>query len=202
MAEHERWLEVERNLKRMELIPRSPFVPHNFDQWVEFRRGRVEDKKQAQARRLKMFQESMQYPLSGIAHVPIGRAMGGKRFVDGLSTVLALPTRWSPWYTPSEDRPKADWPSAEEMKEEGDERNTSRFGRFLGLPRVTTNDTVTWKQRNYLQPTQFDEVWTLPNAGTYEAQRKKTEAKVMKEMEGMLGHDLMQALDCEVSDSF
>ena len=37
IAEHERWMAVKANLKTMELIPRSPFVPRNFPEWLTHR---------------------------------------------------------------------------------------------------------------------------------------------------------------------
>ena len=195
MAEHERWLEVERNLKRMELIPRSPFVPHTFEEWLHFRSGRLEDEREEQARKLANRRASNVYIQSGIAPVKVRSAMGGRRFVDGRSTVLCMPTMWSPWYSPTETRPQALWPCPEEMKEEGDERNTSRFGRFLGLPRVPGNETVVWKQKHYLPPLPFDDVWRRPNAETFEDMRRQTETDVMEKMVWLLGKSLMDALD-------
>ena len=186
----------------MELIPRSPFVPHNFDEWLSFRRGRVEDDRLDQARRLAHWQESRSYPLSGIAPVVILPAMAGRTFNDGLSTVLWEPTMWSPWYFPTDARPQAPWPCPEEMKEEGDERNTSRFGRFLGLPRVPGNETVAWKQKNYLPPLPFDEVWSLPSKDNFFESRNPTPPGEMEEMEGLVGQEMMTALDCVEFDSF
>ena len=202
MAEQDRWSEIERNLKRIELIPRSPFVPHNFDEWLSFRRGRVEDDRLNQARRVQQWQDTRLYPLSGIAPVAILPAMAGTIFDDGFSTVLCQQTMWSPWYSPREMRPQAPWPCPEEMKEEGDERNTSRFGRFLGLPRVPGNETVVWKQKNYLPPLPFDEVWRLPSIETFEAIWRPTERDMMEKMQELLGQEMMDALDCVESDSF
>lgn len=34
IAEYERWMFVKANLKTMELIPRSPFVPRTFSEWL------------------------------------------------------------------------------------------------------------------------------------------------------------------------
>ncbi|KAL9101053.1 MAG: hypothetical protein Q9163_003645 [Psora crenata] len=202
MAEHERWLDVEKNLKRMELIPRSPFVPHTFEEWLFFRSGRVEDERGTQARKLAYRRASSVYVQSGTAPVKIRRTLGGRRFGDGRSTVLCIPTMWSPWYTPTETRPQALWPCAEEMKEEGDERNTSKFGRFLGLPRVPGNETVVWKQKNYLPPLPFDEVWRRPSARTFEDIRRRTENDVIENMAELLGMNLMDALDCNDYNHF
>ena len=202
MAELDRWLEVERHLKRMELIPRSPFVPHNFEEWVAFRHERLEDERLDQAKKLAKWQSSRMCPLGQIEPVVILPAMGGRRLFDGRSTVLCQQTIWSPWYFPTDERPQAPWPCPEEMKEEGDERNTSRFGRFPGLPRVPGNETVNWKQKNHLPLLPFDEVWSLPNADTFAAIWTPTEVDVMEDMEVLLGQELMDALNDVNNDDF
>ena len=202
MAEHERWLEVERNLKKMELIPRSPFVPHTFEQWLAFRQGRLEDERAEQYKKLSSRQSSGAYIQGSSEPVKIMPAMGGREFFDGFSTVLCMPTMWNPWSSPTEILPQALWPCAEEMKEEGDERNTSKFGRFLSLPRVPGNDTVVWKQKKHLRSLDFDEVWRLPNAETFMEMRRRTEADEMSKMEGLIGQDLSDALDCKSYDNF
>lgn len=48
------------------------------------------------------------------------------------------------------------------MREEGDERHTSQFGRFLALPRNPGNETVTYKQRSVVRQHHFDRVWEVP----------------------------------------
>ena len=37
IAEYERWMSVKANLKIMELIPRSPYVPRTFAEWLTLR---------------------------------------------------------------------------------------------------------------------------------------------------------------------
>ena len=37
IAEYERWMSVKANLKVMELIPRSPYVPRTFAEWLTLR---------------------------------------------------------------------------------------------------------------------------------------------------------------------
>ena len=186
----------------MELIPRSPFVPHTFEEWLSFRSGRVNDEKEAEARKLANSRASSICNQSGIAPVKIWPAMGGRRFSDERSTVLCTPTMWSPWYSPSSSRPQALWPSPDEMKEEGDERNTSRFGRFLALPRVPGNETVVWKQKKHLLALPFDEVWRAPSVQTFEDMRKGTEIDMIERMMVVLGKSLMAALDYADCDDF
>ena len=102
---------------------------------------------------------------------------------------------------PEEERPEAPWPSYEEMKEEGNERNTSQYRRFLALPREPCNDTVNWKQRKAIPMLPFDEVWKLPSRDTYHDQRAVTSPPEMKKMESMVGQDLLSEIDCKTSDS-
>ena len=99
--------------------------------------------------------------------VKIEQAMEGKDYHDGRGTVLAHPSVWSPWYQPTEERPEALWPCLEEMKEEGDERHTSAFGRFPALPRVPGNPTVVWKVKPVIPALPFDEVWKVPSKDTW-----------------------------------
>ncbi|MCJ1453570.1 hypothetical protein MMC28_003917 [Mycoblastus sanguinarius] len=206
MAEGERWLQVEENLKKMELIPRSPFVPHTFDQWIAHRQGRLEDVGAEQAKKLARMQEHLKprhpdLPPPG-KKVHIGPAFGGKRFNDGRSAVLAIPTVWCSWYKPTVERPQALWPCVEEMKEEGDERKTSGFRRFPGLPRVPGNETVVWKQKNVVQALLFDEVWRLPTAESVAAAKVKADAEETERMEELLGEGLLDAIDCKTGDSY
>ena len=44
IAEYERWMVVKANLKTMELIPRSPFVPRNFPEWLTHRAEMIDIK--------------------------------------------------------------------------------------------------------------------------------------------------------------
>lgn len=165
MAEQEKFDITRTNLERMEFIPRSPFVPKTMDEWLAHRIAFAEDAKQDELKRLSDKQAASGSTSTG-AKVRLLPAFGGKRFGDNRSAVLALPSTWSPWYESSDTNPQAPWPSPEEMKEEGDERNTSGFGRFPALPRVPGNETVVWKQKNVIVPYPFDGVWKLPKIET------------------------------------
>ena len=44
IAEYERWMIVKANLKTMELIPRSPFVPRSFSDWLTHRAEMIDIK--------------------------------------------------------------------------------------------------------------------------------------------------------------
>lgn len=221
--EYDKWLQVEANLKRMELIPRSiTILPTDFRAWVAQRQGRLQDQREEDARQIAArekvsitFEDWAQH-LQGNLRDPrdearemvereargrrrsrpvrIDTAFGRKRFDDGRGAVLCWPTFWSLWYRPTLSRPEALWPCREEMKEEGDERNTSGFRRFLGLPRVPGNETVVWKQKNLLYSLPFDEVWRLPTAESVAAAAALEIEAIKEEVEALIGKSLLSAI--------
>ena len=218
-----KWTKVEQDLLRMGLIKRVPgkldsgsfVVPKTFEQWLEFRAGRAEDALAENAtkirrrnfevevaerlRKIHSFDSIHGYltPHHGFGkRVKIGHTMGGKDYRDGRGTVLAHPSTWSPWYQSTEERPEALWPCLEEMKEEGDERHTSAFGRFPALPRVPGNPTVVWKVKPVISALPFDEVWKLPNKDTWaDLYCQKPRDSDEGYMEGLVGQSLLDAID-------
>lgn len=184
MTEKEKWLHLEKNMKHMRFLhsdldhafteklrkmehyilpePFSPFVPRTYSEYLGHRAS-VEATK---AKRAAFLEEQMILDkiLKSKGQPRIESKFESRNFTDGRSAVLCLPTIWSKWYAPGADRPQAPWPSDDEMKEEGNQRNSSSFGRCLALPRVPANDTVAWKQR--VQPIQsnLDEVNRLSDA--------------------------------------
>lgn len=190
MAEQEKFAVVHENLTRMEFIPRSPFVPRTMNEWLAHRVAFGEDIRRAEVKKLADREAAYESGL-GSGRVRIGPAFGGKQFHDNRSPVLSMETIWTPWYHPTEEHPQANWPSPEEMKEEGDERNTSGFGRFPALPRVPGNETVVWKQKNVITAYPFDKVWELPKLET------ETEEPMDDElaMEELIGEDLLEHLN-------
>jgi len=193
----------------------SPFVPKTFGEWIEQRKERANDHAKEGRQQLYAMQEHKLQPRHPDLPppgdmTPITVAFGGKQFTKGRGAVLSEETIWTPsglkdradLAPPREERPEAPWPTYEEMKEEGNERNTSGYRRFLALPRVPGNDTVNWKQRTVLHQLPFDEIWRLPTRDTVEAQRKRTEPDEMEEMEAMIGRDLFAAIDCEVEPEY
>lgn len=177
-------------------------VPQTFHRYMDHRRYRAEGLAKREARRLAQRNPPNVWPLSGLAPVKIGPAFGGKRFDDGRSAVLAQRTIWSQQYVPSEEKPQAPWPTIEEMREEGDERATSEFGRFPGVPRMPGNETVAWRARAQLPQYPMDEVWRSPCKETYEDARRESPPEEMEEMEALLGKELVDALDCKACDDF
>ena len=187
MAEQERFEVVFQNLTKMEFIHRSPFVPKNMSEWLAHRVAFAED---AKLEELKKLSDRQAASGSCKERVRILPAFGGKQFHDNRSSVLSLPSIWTPTYQPSKEHPQAPWPSAEEMKEEGDERNTSGFGRFPALPRVPGNETVVWKQKNVIEAFPFDKVWVIPRV-----KLEKLEDDENLAMEELLGGDLIERLN-------
>ena len=150
-AAQEEWVKVRDNLGRVR-FDRSPFAPHNFIEYVDFRATRAEElaeelRKHAEFRQVKQAKSGQHAWI-----VPFE----GKMFHDNLSPILAMQSIWCPWFVHTEERPAAPWPAPEEFKEEGDERHTSGFGRFLPVPRKPGNETVVWKQKQFIKPSPMD----------------------------------------------
>ena len=226
--EQTKWAEVHKNLKEMSLIiegPQSPYtplavdresfcVPKNLNEWIDHRKEYANDRMREARQRLYAMQEHKliprhpDLPPAGETAPVTMPPFGGKKFNDGRSAVLALPTVWTPWNSsvgvdqnsPGGGRTQALWPCSEEMREEGNERNTSQFGRFMALPRTPGNPTVNWKQKKILPMLPFDEIWKLPSRETYYDQRVVTSPEEKENMESMIGGDLLAALNCEVGE--
>ncbi|MCJ1372805.1 hypothetical protein MMC20_004030 [Loxospora ochrophaea] len=193
MAERERFEVVYKNLERMTLIPRSPYVPQTFPDWIQHRsafnvmmaleqKKRIADREALHTARLCTGGQPALIPFSG------------KLFKDHRSAVLSQPTIWCHWSEPEQlpswlFKQVASWPSKEEMKEEGDERYTSGFCRFLALPRVPGNETVVWKQKRTIASFPLDSVWELP---TLEAEIPPPNDE---NMEFLVGETLLRELD-------
>ncbi|MCJ1250652.1 hypothetical protein MMC30_007880 [Trapelia coarctata] len=146
-AAHDRWIAVKENLSRVR-FDRSPFVPQAFAEYVEHLATQAEDSAKEEKQRLADLE--VLHTHAGPSLHPWIIPFEGKKFSDNRSPVLAQPSVWSPWYEYTEVRPESPWPSPEEFKEEGDERHTSGFGRFLPVPRVKGNPTVAYKQKAYV----------------------------------------------------
>lgn len=122
---------------------------------------------------------------------------GGRTFEDAdngvsRSGVGAEETVWSLWMKPTKTRPRADWPCQAEMREEGDERNTSGFGRFPALPRVNGNETVNYKHKRIVTATPLDTVWPPPVPLAYQEQTEELDDDYARVL---IGKDLAAAID-------
>ena len=155
-SERDNWARIEANLTKSDMI-KSPFVPSNYGEHIQHRAVTAEAAIQDETRKINIKKaEKERLP------VPIKPAMMGKVFNDNRGLVTSMETIWSPSWKPTTTHPQARWPTQAEMKEEGDERYTSGFDRFLPLPRVPGNETVGHKMRTLLVPYQMDVVRELP----------------------------------------
>ena len=185
MTKEEDWLRIEKEMKRMRFLrshypkfpayphqtyeeylanyPKySPFVPDTYDGYL----GHLASVKAANAKKgaLQVQKRELEMSLKRRGQPKVESIFANRKFTDGMSAVMCLETMWSTWYEPTAARPQAPWPGQDEMDEEGNQRNASvngNFGRFPPLPRVPANDTVVWKQKALVMPTDFDEVRML-----------------------------------------
>ena len=202
--ENNRWQRLEDSLRRMNLL-RSSVVPKTLKDWLVHQRERMEVKIQREQTKLKdmnfLLRDDRLPPPS--CPVKIGPGFRGKIFEHkNYSSVLVCPSVWARMYEPPAERPDPPWPCVEEMKEEGDERNTSGFRRFLALPRVPGNDTVQYKLKAIQNFLPFDTIWKLPTKESVEAANEKSSPEEFEKMEGYLGRSLLDALDCITEDGF
>ena len=203
-VEDKRWQRVQDSLGRMNLL-RSSVVPKTLKDWVAHQRDRMEAKRERELRKLEcmnvLLRDNRLPPPSRPAKIEPG--FRGKTFKQrNYTSVLVCPSVWARTYEPPAERPDPPWPCAEEMKEEGDERNTSGFRRFLALPRVPGNDTVQYKLKAIQNFLPFDTIWKLPTKESVEAANEKTSPEEFEKMEGYLGRSLLEALDCITEDGF
>ena len=195
---------MEDSLERMNLL-RSSVVPKTLKDWLAHQCDRTDAKKEREQRRLEGMNLSLRDPRLPPPGRPvkIGPAFRGRAFEHkNYSSVLVFPSVWARMYEAPVERPDPLWPCVEEMKEEGDERNTSGFRRFPALPRVPGNDTVQYKLKAIQPFLTFDTIWELPTKESIEAANEKYSPEETKEMEGYLGGSLLDALDCITGDSF
>ncbi|KAL9599802.1 MAG: hypothetical protein Q9219_003588 [cf. Caloplaca sp. 3 TL-2023] len=185
IREKEEWKRVNEGIHAMNLNhpDHSPFVPKSFDEYLQHKADYLNDQKQ---------EMQAKYDTVAVANKHIGSALNGifpGDGGDGRSAVLAEETMWCPWDEPSEQHPLAPWPCKEEMMEEGDERHTSQFGRFLALPRNPGNETVSYKHRSPIKQHYMDRVWEVPYPDDI------AEDFEQEEMESRVGESLMRELE-------
>ncbi|KAK2768476.1 hypothetical protein FQN54_000331 [Arachnomyces sp. PD_36] len=181
--EHETFVKVRDTMSHV--VPRSPFVPWTFTEWVAHRLATKEDAHKDVVRQIEN-------KLSGgkkFKRIPLDPAMGGKAFDDHLACVLARESIWTPSDSPIPGRPAAPWPTYEEFKHEGDDRNKSGFSRFPPLPRDPGNATVNWKQRSPLTQLSFDETGKPTMAG------EEAPLGMEDQMLVLIGNELLRELD-------
>lgn len=191
MKERDIFLDIFKNLERMYLIPRSPFLPTTLGQWYVHRLGLIEEAKRAELRkiRLRIAANKAKKCAANPSSMSILPAFGGRSFSDNRSAVIAMNSIWSPWYTATAEKPEAAWPTRSEMEFEGDERMTSGFKRFPALARVPGNETVNWKCKGLIQWYDFDNPDPPPGVPYTE------EISDDQQMLELVGSDLLAEID-------
>ncbi|MCJ1447020.1 MAG: hypothetical protein MMC23_007528 [Stictis urceolatum] len=150
---------VQAALNRMR-FDRSPFIPRTSQEYSRHEAEMTAEK--AEQSRLKLEQvktdEETARKQERQPRVPF---VPGE-YLHNRATGLAQESIWSPLWQPTEEHPLAPWPSLDEFKEEGDERHTSGFGRYLPIPRAPGNSTVAWKQKPFIEMYSLDQVHHVP----------------------------------------
>ena len=185
IREKDEWKRVNEGLHTMNLNhpDHSPFVPKSFDEYLQHKADFLNDRKKEMQAKCGVTAAGNKY--IGPALNGIYPGDGG----DGRGAVLSEETMWCPWDETTEEHPRAPWPCKEEMREEGDERHTSQFGRFMALPRNPGNETVSYKHRSPIKQRYMDRVWIVPHPDDI------SEDFEQEEMESRVGESLMRELD-------
>lgn len=186
IREKDEWKRVNDSIHVMELNHpnHSPFVPKSFDEYLQHKADYLSDQKR---------EMQAKYGAAATTNKPVGPVLNGilpGHDGDGRGAVLSEKTIWCPWDEPTEEHPQAPWPCKEEMREEGDERHTSQFGRFLALPRNPGNETVSYKHRSPIKQHHFDRVWEVPCLDDIMDPMLEEDL-----MEGWVGDGLLEELD-------
>ncbi|KAF2834614.1 hypothetical protein M501DRAFT_1061544 [Patellaria atrata CBS 101060] len=148
-------------------FPHSPLIPSDFSEWLALRQETIRAKHRRTKKLLSVRSgEAARMELArGSGHSlppPIQKAFGGRDFIGNRGAVLGgQSTIWCPQHN-IQWRPIAPWPGYQEMKWEGDDRATSKFSRYLPIPREFRNPTIAWHQVNTLPPYELDEVRKVP----------------------------------------
>lgn len=119
---------------------------------------------------------------------------------DNRSTVLSLPTIFTPNYALARTSPLAPWPDLNEQRYEGDERIATELihGRFLPHPRVGGNYTVNWQHRSMIPQYQLENFhYPIPDENEIFLRNSWIPALEFTDEEGeeALGGDLMGLLE-------
>jgi hypothetical protein len=128
-----------------------------------------------------------------------GKTIEGPDFASNLSSVLCLPTI----FTPNFELGKlhvAPWPSRSEMKYEGDDRilTDKLHGRFPGAPRVAGNETVNWQQTKVIVQYDLENYHTVPSEAAIMLKSHfidDADHATDEEAIHMIGSELLEMLD-------
>ena len=157
------WQTIERGIK-VRRFDRVPWMPKTFEAYLahmrEFEHIMSQEREDPERVRERdaAIREAWGQPI---------RLWHGHVEREGPLGNLGEPTIWgTDWKSGTTlslpEPPRADWPTRKEYEEEGDERHTSGYGRFLPPPRAISNDTVNWKHRPLLVAYPMDRVCPVP----------------------------------------
>lgn len=176
VQERESFTKLRENMARF--VPKSPLIPRTVVEWKEHKAAMLD----ASRAEMKVKIDTMQAWKARADKVKIQLAFDGRVFEDYFGAVLSWKTIFTKNHTLRDGRPEhagfptsgwtinrepregwseAEWPSADELKHEGDDRLKSGFRRFLPLPRKVGNSTVNWKAKG-IMPTFCFDAFSLP----------------------------------------
>jgi hypothetical protein len=139
---------------------RNIAIPTTVEDYVKFKIEIAEAL--AEEEHIKMTQNGIALKMAAKQKRKLATPFPKTTFSDPNIGVLGQRSIWCRGWRPTPEHMEAPWPSCKELKEEGDERNTSLFGRFLPIPRVPGNETVVYKQKSWNTVETFDEVMPVP----------------------------------------
>ena len=154
------WRRLETNLRRMR-FDRCPAIPQDFDEYISHLADVAREQADYAAGKLATTKTETAIN-ERLERQPIVPFESIRRFRDPRLGVMGYKTIWAHSWIEEKDHPVAHWPDAQELKEEGDERHTSNFGRCMPMLRCPGNETVNWKQLPELTMYPFDQVMHVP----------------------------------------
>lgn len=166
----------------------SPFVPTTMVEWLEYRRFVKEAQILQAEKKLQMARGAG----AQVSNVTIVKPFLGKVFFDRepRSAIFWEQTIWC--HSGNLKQQRADWPSMEELRWEGDDRARSGVGRFPPIPRWTPDDTICWKQCEPVLTYSLDRVWLTPTMEDIIAPVDEIEEE---DIPALISKDLLDALD-------
>lgn len=155
------WIRVDAHLKKMRL-DRSPFVPKGFEDYENHLKALRQNDIMAQM--YPQNKEKLQpivLDMACVRHCGLEKFIDPKRLEERQLQICGL-TVFAPLWQPSAVHPEAPWPVDKEFQEDGDERFTSQYGRFLPIPRLAVYPRMLWKNAAYVKPCEWDKVYPVP----------------------------------------
>ncbi|KAF2197609.1 hypothetical protein GQ43DRAFT_339981, partial [Delitschia confertaspora ATCC 74209] len=154
--EHDEYRVIRNSMQR--LFPKSEVAKWTQAQYLKHKQEMLEDKKKYAEFVLKQKEYEKKLDLS------LTQPFEGKTFDENngnRGAVLGEQTIWCVnWRDGKEE--VAPWPSAAEMKWEGDDRAKTFCRRYLPIPRERGTPYINWQHLIKLEPYPFDEVRKVP----------------------------------------